>query len=300
MDLKQLRYFCQTVESGSISAAARECEIAQPSLSQAIRQLEKELGEELLIRKAKGVVPTAAGELLRTHAQRLIRDADKLRLQFEKRGQLQSGSLTFGILPTMAPYLLPRILGPFRTMYPAVTISVSEAMTAELIEKVGNGQLDFAIMSDIPAHSVQQLSLETKLLFEEELQLALPPRHEYISQVSPPSPEDLPTEQLIHLREGHCLTEQTSVACGTSEMKSDLHCDQLSTVIALVGSGMGIAVVPELAARESQKTDVTFRSFPAPVPKRKVQLVTKTGVSLTAATEALMTSLAQAFSRRIA
>ena len=300
MDLKQLRYFCQTIESGSISAAARACDIAQPSLSQAIRQLETELGEELLIRKAKGVTPTSAGRLLQTHAERLLADAEKLQLQFAKRSQLQSGSLTFGILPTMAPYLLPRILGPFRTLYPSVTISVTEAVTAVLVESVGLGELDFAILSDVPDDLLKEHQLSTQLLFEEELQLALSPNHPFISSVVPPAPENLPTDQMIHLREGHCLTEQTSVACGNTGLNSDLHCDQLSTVIALVGINMGIAVVPELAAREYMRSDVTFRSFPSPVPKRKVQLITQQGKVPNAATEALLTSLSQAFSRRIA
>jgi DNA-binding transcriptional LysR family regulator len=114
MDLRQLEYFTAIVKEGSLTEAAKRCRIAQPSLSQQLRALEDELGETLVLRKPRGVEPTAAGRILLEHAERVLEEARVLRERFAKRRETHEGSLVFGMIPTIAPYLLPRLLGPFR------------------------------------------------------------------------------------------------------------------------------------------------------------------------------------------
>src|SRR6478609_10345177 len=114
MDLRQLEYFTAIVKEGSLTGAAKRCRIAQPSLSQQLRALEEELGETLVHRKPRGVEPTTAGKILLEHAERVLDEARQLRDRFSHRREAKEGTVIFGMIPTIAPYLLPRFLGPFR------------------------------------------------------------------------------------------------------------------------------------------------------------------------------------------
>lgn len=298
MDLRQLRYFTACVQTGSISAAARQCKISQPSLSQQIKVLEEDLGEALLIRQTRGVVPTAAGKLLHTHAERLLREEEMLRAQFSQRSNLQSGSLTFGIIPTIAPYLLPRILGPFRQLYPSIKIAVQENQTAELIDSVAKGELEFAILSDVAPEAQNRSGLEIMSLFREELVLAAPSSHDLALASAKIEPSTIPVDELIHLRDGHCLTEQTLQACSLTQLNPDLRCDQLETALAMVRSGLGIAIVPAFAVRNIEDNAIVFRSFTSEQPQRAINLMTRSGSAIAPPAQALIDSLALAFARQ--
>lgn len=298
MDLRQLRYFTACVQTGSISAAARQCKISQPSLSQQIKVLEEDLGEPLLIRQTRGVVPTAAGKVLHTHAERLLREEELLRAQFSQRGALQSGSLTFGIIPTIAPYLLPRILGPFRQLYPSIKIAVQEEQTAALIDRVGMGDLEFAILSDIPADGQERGSLELLQLFTEPLVVAMPAAHDLALGSATISTGDINAGELIHLRDGHCLTEQTLHACQLTTLNPDLRCDQLETALAMVRSGLGIAIVPAFAVKGIDDPTIVFKKFNAEQPQRAINLMTRQNTSVAPPAQALINSLVDAFSRQ--
>jgi len=288
MDLRQLRYFVETVQAGSISAAAKKCKIAQPSLSQQILALESEIGEQVLARRPRGVEVTAAGKLLLHHAERLLKEEALLKEQFQARGDLQTGSIILGIIPTLAPYLIPLLLANFHKQYPSIEIEIQEARTTNLITNVVDGSIEFAILSDITEQDRRRYSLQVKELFSEPLMLALPQQHILAKQEAPPHPRELKSEELIHLKDGHCLREQTLKACRFPESTAKLQCDQLETAISMVGANLGIAVVPKLAVRECSENKIVYRSFEKPVPKRKIFLLKRRGTKLSKPAEKLI------------
>ena len=162
MEIRQLEVFATVAEAGSLTAAAARCHLSQPAITQQIKALEDEIGETLLIRRARGVEPTAAGHTVLEHAVRLLAERDKLRDAFAGRRQLQQGRVSFGIIPTIAPYLLPQWLGPFRERFPGIAIAVSESRTGELISQLAEGMIEFAVLSDVPESEVRKGSLHVR------------------------------------------------------------------------------------------------------------------------------------------
>jgi LysR family hydrogen peroxide-inducible transcriptional activator len=281
MDLKQLEYFMAIAHEGSISGAARKIRVAQPTLSQQLRNLEDELGEPLLQRKPRGVEPTAAGMILLEHAKLLIDESARLRNRFDKRREIQQGRLTLGIIPTIAPYLLNKILPTFRRSHPQIDIRIREAKTNELIQLAVDGSIEFAITSDISGHDRKKWSLTVRELFRETLVLAAPRSSPIARSAQAPKPADLDTARLIHLGEGHCLAEQTRKLCHTIKGQAGLECDQLETAMAMVAAEMGCAIVPELSIRSRNIDAVSIRPFSQPTPERRINLVKKRAIPLT-------------------
>lgn len=283
MDLRQLEYFTAIIREGSLTEAARRCRIAQPSLSQQLRALEDELGETLVHRKPRGVEPTAAGRILLEHAGRVLEEARLLRERFATRRDSRAGSVIFGVIPTIAPYLLPRLLGPFRESFPKVDVQLREARTSGLIQKVVDGSIEFAILSDVTPQDQKKWSLHVRELFREPLLLALPHSHPLAKVSNPPKPEELLPETMIHLRDGHCLTDRTLKVCRLERLDPRLECDQLETALAMVEAGMGIAVVPALAVCSRPLPGVVIRSFGDPVPERTISLMNRRAAPFSAA-----------------
>jgi LysR family hydrogen peroxide-inducible transcriptional activator len=288
MDLRQLEYFTAIVKEGSLTEAAKRCRVAQPSLSQQLRALEEELGEPLVLRKPRGVEPTAAGRILLEHANRVLEEARLLRERFTKRRETNEGSLVFGMIPTIAPYLLPRLLGPFREAFPMIDVQVREARTSGLIQQVVDGTIEFAILSDVTPQDRKKWSLHVRELFREPLMLAVPVSHPLASAQQAPKPENLLPETLIHLRDGHCLTDRTLKVCRLEKLDPKLECDQLETALAMVAAGMGTAVVPELAVRSRPVPGLAFCRFHDPAPERTISLMKRRAVPLSKAAEELI------------
>lgn len=280
VDLKQLRYFTETVETGTMSAAATRCKVSQPAISLAINELEKRLGEQLLMRGRRGVMPTNAGRILLHHTEKIFIEEAKLRNQFDDLNELRSGKVTFGLIPTLAPYLLPLLLREFRGRHPGIEIEVSENRTPDLIRRISDGEIEFAVLSDVTTEDQRRFDLQTKLLFKEPLLLALPVRHELALRKKDPEPSELQAKDLIQLSDGHCLRDQTLQACQLKQSKQGLQCDQLETALAMVSANLGMAIVPKLAIRNSMPDKVVVRSFKKPVPTRKIYLLKKKGAKL--------------------
>jgi DNA-binding transcriptional LysR family regulator len=153
------------------------------------------------------VEPTTAGKILLEHAERVLGEAHLLRQRFAQRRNSHEGGLIFGIIPTIAPYLLPRLLGPYRKAFPKIDVQVREARTSGLIQQVVDGSIEFAILSDVTPQDQKKWSLHVRELFREPLLLALPLEHPLADASQAPKPEQLQPESLIHLRGGHCLTD---------------------------------------------------------------------------------------------
>lgn len=291
MELRQLQSFVSVVEEGSLSAASKRCHLSQPALSQQMQALEEELGEPLLKRRPRGVEPTAAGELLLVHARTLLAHAARLRSDFQGRRKLETGTITFGIIPTIAPYLLPKLLGPFRKAHPGIDVSITEARTTDLISGTISGAIEFAILSDVTAEDRRRGSLHTRELFREPLLLAAPASHPLALRKAGPTPADLEADELIHLSGGHCLTDRMLRLCRIRNPNPGLQCDQIATALAMVAAGMGVTVVPQIAAREQTRGDIVCRPFADRGLHRVISLMKRRGSRLSPAAERLMEGL---------
>lgn len=268
MELHQLRYFLAVAKSGNFSRAAESCHVAQPSLSQQILKLEKELGEQLFERKARSVLLTPAGEVFRERAEKVLHELHEARrevrdVQGEPRGQVDLSAL-----PTIAPYLLPKIIRGFARRCPAVSAIVHEETTDRALRALENHEIDLALVS-LPIDSPR---VETRALFSEELLLVLPKRHPLLRK-RVVAGADLEPEKFIFMAETHCLGAQALRFCYAKGFTPRISCRsaQMETVQALVAAGAGISLAPAMARDSSAR--VSYRSLGKPKPTRTIALV---------------------------
>ena len=288
MDLRQLESFVTIVKEGSLSAASKRHHLSQPALSQQLQSLELELGESLLRRHPRGVEPTVAGELLLKHARVMLGQMDRLREDFQGRRKLETGHFSFGIIPTLAPYLLPQLLGPFRKAHPGIMVSVKESRTEQLISMVAEGEIEFAILSGAAASERRHSSLQLSELFREPLLLAAPANHPLATRKALPQIEDVDPNEMIHLSGGHCLAQRTMKIWRECKQDFRLQCDQISTALAMVSGGMGVTIVPKLASLEVRHENIVCRKFAGKGLDRPIHLLKPQRAHLSAAAEKLL------------
>jgi LysR family hydrogen peroxide-inducible transcriptional activator len=257
MELHQLRYFLAVAQSGSFSGAARECGVSQPSLSQQIAKLEKHLGQKLFHRLGKRVVLTDAGQLLFKKATTILSVLEDAEREVRDAGEAATSHLTIGAIPTIAPYLLPPVLQQFVPQHPQVELTVHEDVTQHLLEATVSGEVDLAIV----ALPIKDERLEVEPLLTEPLLLALPPQHP-LNQKKRIGLDDLRDERFIILGEMHCLSEQVLAFCRAHEYWPKIGCRsaQISTVQALIATGLGISLLPAMA-REEGDTQRVYRAL---------------------------------------
>jgi LysR family hydrogen peroxide-inducible transcriptional activator len=265
MEMHQLRYVVAVARTGNFSRAAEQCHVAQPSLSQQIQKLEDELGERLFDRLKREAKLTAQGEVFLRRAVRILEEVDAARREASDAQKLLRGTLTVGVLPTIAPYLLPEVLAAFMAKFPGVEIVVQEDTTARLLKLAQAYEIDLALVSPPIADD----RLEVRDLFAEELLLALPPGHP-LTRKRTVSLADLQRERLIVMKEGHCLGDQVLGFCERRDLKPNIsfRSAQLETIQALVCSGLGLSLIPAMAARADREDLPEYRSLAAPKPER--------------------------------
>ncbi len=281
MELHQLRYFLAVAKSGNFSRAAENCHVAQPSLSQQILKLERELGEQLFERKSRQILLTSAGELLRQRAERILHEVGEARREIRDAQGTPRGKVNLAALPTIAPYLLPKIIRGFSKRCPKVETVMHEETTDRALHLLENNELDLALVS-LP---ITNPRLEVRTLFSEELLLALPRRHPLARKRSV-SGADLEPEKFIFMADTHCLGAQTLQFCYARGFSPQISCRsaQMETVQSLVAAGAGISMVPAMARRRSP--GVSYRSLGKPKPTRTIALLWKKNRHLSrAATE---------------
>lgn len=290
MEMHQLRYAVAVARHGTFSRAAEHCHVSQPSLSQQIQKLEEELGERLFDRTKRAARPTPAGANFLQRAVRILDEVEAARREAADAGELLRGTLAVGVLPTIAPHVLPRALSKFAARYPGLEMIVHEDMTARLLAQLLAYEIDFAIASG----PIDDPRFEVRALFEEELLLALPPKHR-LARKRLVAATDLQAENLIVMKEGHCLGDQVMSFCEGRGLKPRIgfRSAQLETVQALVRAGLGVSLVPALAARAAGSNRPAYRPFQAPPPHRTIVSVwLKHRPPGRAATELLETVLA--------
>jgi len=270
MEMHKLQYVVAVSRAGNFSRAAEQCHVSQPSLSQQILKLEEELGERLFDRMKREVKLTPHGEAFLPRAVKVLDEVDAARREASDAHGLLRGRLIVGVLPTIAPYLLPEVLAEFAEKYPGVEIVVHEDTTARLLRLAQAYEIDFALAS----RPIQDQRMEVKDLFTEELRLALPPGHRLMRKRTVRL-ADLEKEPFIVMKEGHCLGDQVLNFCDRRDLKPTINfrSAQLETIQALVRSGVGISLVPAMAANSARKDLPQYRSLPAPKPERKIVAV---------------------------
>ncbi len=270
MEMHQLRYALAVARAGSFSRAAEQCHISQPSLSQQIQKLESELGGRLFDRLKRQARPTAQGESFLRRAVKILEEVDLAKREAADAGKLLRGTVAIGVLPTLAPYLLPRVLLAFTKKFPGVEVVIQEDTTARLLKLVLACEIDFALASE----PIRETRVETRALFSEELLLALPPRHP-LARKGTIHAADLSGEKLIVLKEDHCLGDQVLGFCERRHLRPNIgfRSAQLETVQSMVEAGLGISLVPAMAVRKRGRGGPIYRSLAAPKPERKIVAV---------------------------
>ena len=267
MEMHQLRYVVAVAHAGNFSRAAEQCHVSQPSLSQQIQKLEEELGERLFDRMKREVKLTPHGESFLRRAVRVLEEVDTAKREAKDATDLLRGTVTLGVLPTIAPYLLPEVITEYLEKYPRVEIVVQEDTTVHLLKLLVACEIDFALASQ----PIRDARLEVRELFSEELLLALPADHP-LTRKRTVSASDLEGEALIVMKEGHCLGDQVLNFCDRSDLHPNIsfRSAQLETIQSLVCAEMGLSLIPAMAAKPGQRSVPQYRSFSSPRPTRKI------------------------------
>jgi LysR family hydrogen peroxide-inducible transcriptional activator len=268
--LRQLRYLNALVHHRHFGRAAEACAVTQPALSMQIRELEKELEVELIERRPGEAMLTEIGAEVAQRGERVLAAARDLVDFARHRRRVLSGMLRLGIIPTLAPYVLPKVLPDLQANYPDLIVELRETQTKVLLEELGGGDLD-VVMLALP---LPDDDIGTMPLFNDSFLLAVP--------ATDPLPRDLPVnprkidqQRLILLEEGHCLRDQALAYCASarSGMPLSLGATSLATVMQMVANGYGVTLVPEVAVDvEVRDERVKLLRFSAPEPGRSVGL----------------------------
>jgi LysR family hydrogen peroxide-inducible transcriptional activator len=268
--LRQLQYALAVAEYKNFRKAAEACAVAQPSLSAQVAQLEAALGVAIFERTARGVSVTRAGSSVLERARRTLLEADDLVATAERSRDPLAGLLNIGVIPTVAPYLLPEITGELRAKFPRLQLFWLEDKTRVLVERIASGELDAAVL----ALESELGELEYEELGRDPFLLAVPAGHRLARGTAPARIEQLQDETVLLLEDGHCFREQALAVCrrGGAE-EASLRATSLSTLTQMVASGAGITFLPQIAvATENRASLLVTRAFGPRGPARTLAL----------------------------
>jgi len=266
--LRQLRYLTSLARHRHFGRAADDCAVTQPALSMQLKQLEQEVGAELVERRPGEVALTETGREVAARAEHILAATRDL-VDFARHRDLLSGHLKLGIIPTLAPYLLPRVLPRLQTSYPHLRLEVRETQTRMLLDELARGELD-CVMLALP---VDDTDAETLALFDDPFLLAVPAGDPLRARRV--TVDDVDRRRLILLEEGHCLRDQALAFCAAPrrDQPAGLGATSLATVMQMVANGYGVTLVPEVAVDvEVRDPRVRLLRFAPPQPARTVGL----------------------------
>lgn len=267
--LKQFRYFEALARHGHFGRAADACAISQPALSMQIKELEDQLGTDLFERGARQVRLTHFGEAFAPRIRAIVQAVDELSDLARASQHRLVGRLRIGVIPTIAPYLLPAIIGDLTRLSADLDVHVRESMTPNLIQELAEGRLDTAIV----ALPVSEPSLTEVALFTEEFVLVRPSQD---AAKPVPNREMLRAMRLLLLEEGHCFRDQALSFCDlhATQPRELLDGSSLSTLVQLVAAGIGVTLIPEMAvAVETRSAAVSIARFKPPYPSRTIGMI---------------------------
>jgi LysR family transcriptional regulator, hydrogen peroxide-inducible genes activator len=278
MTLQQLEYIIALDTYRHFGKAALHCNIAQPSLSVQIQKLEEELKTTIFARNKMPITPTETGVIIIEQARKIMAESATMSQLIQQQKNTVEGNLKIGVIPTLAPYLLPLFLLEFIKKYPSVSLNVSELTTDKIIRRLKNGMLDIGIL----ATPLSQKELQETFLFNEEF-VAYVSKKEKIFAKKYLLPADIDVNKMWLLEEGHCLRSQTINLCELQKMSSvqkhlDFETGSIETLKKFVEKNEGITLLPELATIDmSAAKKAMLRYFKSPAPVREISMVTNKG-----------------------
>ncbi|HTW37940.1 MAG TPA: LysR substrate-binding domain-containing protein [Steroidobacteraceae bacterium] len=292
LKLKDLRYLVAVADTRHFGQAARRCFVSQPTLSAQIKKLEDYLGVKLIERQPRRATLTEAGEQIVARARLILEASDEVVALARSHRDPLAGQLRLALLPTIGPYLLPRVTPHLRKSLPRLTLLLYEYQTAPLLAKLHAGELDLGIL----ALPVELEGLEARELYEEPFEVALPAGHPLAKQGTVRL-QDLQHEQLLLLEEGHCLRDQALAVCSRAGMSenADFRATSLETLRQMVAAGAGVTLLPELAVSGAygNARGVAVRPLARPVPTRRIGAVWRKSSARRTAIDAVLKVVAE-------
>lgn len=269
LKLKDLRYLVAVADTRHFGRAAERCFVSQPTLSTQLKKLEEYLGVQLIERQPKRVALTAAGEEIVARARRILEASDEVVTLARAHRDPLAGALRIAMLPTIGPYLLPRVAREITKALPRLDLRLYEYPTAAMLAKLRAGEIDLGIL----ALPVDLDGLEARELYDEAFMVALPATHPLAKRPTIRI-QDLHGETLLLLEDGHCLRDQALAVCSHASMqeKQDFRATSLETLRQMVATGAGVTLLPELATHGAYRhaRGVVVRPFARPAPLRKI------------------------------
>ncbi len=276
--LRQLQYLKLLAHHGSFSRAAEAAHVTQPTLSAGIQELERILGAVMVDRNRSGVILTAAGEEVVQRGAAILAQAEDLVREARGAGEPLSGRFRLGVIPTVAPFVLPGALPRLRERYPALRLFLREDLTPRLVADLKSGALDAALI----ALPYDMTGLDFAHVDDDELMAAFPQGHP-LSSGGKVSPESLRGEELILLEDGHCLRDHALTACGFGAGRhardEGFAASSLATLVQMVGSGLGVSFLPAMAVEAglARTAKITVRGLAADHASREIVVAWRAG-----------------------
>lgn len=295
MEIHQLRYFCAVAETGSFTRAAEREQVAQPSLSQQVIKLEEELGVRLFDRLGRTVRLTDLGQTFLPRARVILNELKAAKEEVTDKQFSASGPVAVGVIPTIAPYFLPPRIGTFCQKYPQASIAVFEDVTARLMDRLRGGLIDLAIMA-LPTrgNDLDCFPLRSERLF------AIFPKDHKLAKKPSVLLRELKNEPFLLLRDDHCFRETAMEVCKRARLlpRVVFESGQFSSIVAMVGAGQGISIVPEMALE--RRPDCSFVLIADERAERTIGIAVLKGHFLTGVQRAFLNHLQTSAQTRVA
>lgn len=266
MNLRVLQYLIAVADTKHFGQAAQLCFVSQPTLSMQIKKFEEQLGIQIFERDNKSVMLTAIGAQIVAQARKINLAAAELKQIAESVKNPLSGHINIGIIPTLGPYLLPKIVPHLAKTLPELTLQFTELQTHDLINQTLSGDIDLLIL----ALPVNETRLQTKVLFKETFYLAVPSKHPLTNKKTVKI-NDVAAEPMLLLHEGHCLRDHALDVCQNNKRftEHDFQATSLETLRQMISAGVGITLIPEFALQKSDK-NIQYIPFKNPAPARSI------------------------------
>ncbi len=285
MNIRDFEYLVALAEHKHFRKAAEACFVSQPTLSGQIRKLEDELGTALLERSSRRVLFTDSGLQLVDQAKRILSEVKTFKDMASGQNGVMTGPLHIGFIPTVGPYILPRIIPALKEQFPELELFLHEAQTSQLVDQLEDGKLDCLVLASV-AETEQFKEID---VYDEPLSVAVPYGHEW-ADLEEVDMHDLKGRTVLSLGDGHCLRDQALGFCFAAGAKDDerFKATSLETLRNMVAAGAGITLLPELSLpKEKQKDGVCYIKASNPIPSRRIVLVYRPGSPLRARFEQL-------------
>lgn len=280
-----MRYFDALAATLHFGRAAELAHVSQPALSQQIMEMEENLGTKLIERSRGSTLLTRKGEEVLAHVRAILSELDRLEHTARRSDGILGGLMRLGIIPTVAPYLVPQLVPHLRKAYPTIEIELKEAVTDRLVADLAEGRLDLVIA----ALPIDSETIATRPLFRDRFYMAMAENDSEVL-LSPLSESDVDPNRLLLLEEGHCLRDQALAVCGTAGKRSlvNFGATSMATLLQMVSHDMGMTLIPEIAVpTETQRNAIRIVPFAEPQPAREIGLAWRRGILAVEETDAI-------------